>query len=94
LSKLRKFSIVIAAAGSILAIICKLVALGLIMELRTRVKFWRYRSAFRKELKKYDLPKDLANELSKEYRKYLNRWMREVRISNLLKYITKISKHT
>ncbi len=89
MSKLRKFLTVASAAGELVLLVSRIVALAVTIEIKIRLRSWRYSTAFSRAVKGSGLPEDLAMYLVEEYKKYLKKYLRTLRITGIIKDIAK-----
>ena len=92
MSKLRKFLTVATAAGELVLLASRVVALAVTIEIKIRLRFLRYSTAFSRAVKGGELPEDLAMYLVEEYKKYLKKYLKMLRITGIIKYITNMNR--
>ncbi|MCD6428716.1 MAG: hypothetical protein J7L12_03770, partial [Desulfurococcales archaeon] len=60
LGKLRKLLTVASAAGELALLISRIIALAVTVEIKIRLRLWRYSTAFSRAVRRGKLPEDLA----------------------------------
>ena len=82
---MRSAYVALVILGWVLLLLLKLTGPFITFKLKTWYRFRKYRSEFKRVLKKEGVPGDVTTELAVEYAGFLKKFSSELKLRNLLK---------